>query len=226
MAELMNWPPSRGPNPHKHGPIWVEPDVVQEDVAFGPPQDNVPRPPIMSPDPPHETPEDADLAATSEPSGASGPVVAVAKPVLSGRWKVNYHVATVASLTVEQACRIMSAARVRSDWRTPVGRQNDTWFEFEPSTLTLTVEYPFGMGPKVAIQPIVRRWPACEACGTPDDDRLEMTPGWLLWRLAREYVRMYQEHEKYGVWGHAITDLYFETIQVEIGGAAHVGMGS
>lgn len=33
-----------------------------------------------------------------------------------------------------------------------------------------------------------------------------MTAGYFLWAVAQEYVRIYDQHEHYGVWGHAIDD--------------------
>ncbi len=53
-----------------------------------------------------------------------------------------------------------------------------------------------------------------------------MSPGYFLWTIAKEYERIYAEHEKYGVWGHAIGDLGFERITINEDGIVELFIGS
>lgn len=53
-----------------------------------------------------------------------------------------------------------------------------------------------------------------------------MSPGYLMWILAKEYQRIYQHHEEYGIWGHGIYDLYLEVLSVEPNGQCHLFIGS
>jgi len=53
-----------------------------------------------------------------------------------------------------------------------------------------------------------------------------MSPGYLMWVVAKEYERIYKEHKKYGVWGHAMSDLGFERITVRPDGVVDLFIGS
>jgi hypothetical protein len=57
-------------------------------------------------------------------------------------------------------------------------------------------------------------------------ERFEMSIGYVLWAVAQEYKRIYRQHRKYGVWGHAITDLYFEGLDVQKNGNVTLLVGS
>jgi hypothetical protein len=39
-----------------------------------------------------------------------------------------------------------------------------------------------------------------------------MDVGYVLWQLARVYKKIYHQHRKYGIWGHALSDLHFEAM--------------
>ena len=50
--------------------------------------------------------------------------------------------------------------------------------------------------------------------------------GGLLWDISQVYKNIYKDPEKYGVWGHGIGDLYFESITIFCNGSIELGMGS
>jgi len=82
-----------------------------------------------------------------------------------------------------------------------------------PKELTFDLSYPLNKIGRVTIRPY-------EVNG-----HLQMTVGYVLWQLAQAYLQIYEEHERYGVWGHAIDDIGFETMTI-VGDLGFVGMGS
>lgn len=99
--------------------------------------------------------------------------------------------------------------------------------------LIFDLSYPLSRIARVTIRPYVTR----RLVTIRDDEtkRLtkktrvveheEMNVGYVLWQLARAYQRIYREHRKYGVWGHAIEDLWFEGMEIR-GDVGHVEIGS
>jgi len=53
-----------------------------------------------------------------------------------------------------------------------------------------------------------------------------MSPGYFMWVIAKEYRRIYEHHEDYGIWGHGISDLVFELIDVQESGHVDLAIGS
>ncbi len=76
------------------------------------------------------------------------------------------------------------------------------------------LDYPFRGTARVTIKPFVRKGRG-----------KEMTIGWLLFALAQAYEAVYENHERYGIWGHHIGDLGFEQIIIK-GDQVWVGVGS
>jgi hypothetical protein len=71
---------------------------------------------------------------------------------------------------------------------------------------TLQIIYPLNLGVELTIFPF-------EVETVWKDKRVVeayMSPGYFIWVIGQEYKRIYEEHEKYGVWGHALTDLCLE----------------
>lgn len=109
----------------------------------------------------------------------------------------------------------------------------DRWYGFEPRKLVVEIDYPLDVGCKLVLPPMQRSFPACAYCVETSKDhdgdsgeRLELSPGYLLWMIAKQYERIYAEHEKYGVWGHALSDLVFEGFSIDDNGVVHLQMGS
>lgn len=219
MAGLLNWPPSRGPNPHIPQIQRIPGKVRRMDLPAPKKREvEIAERELLS-----------DLEASEAPtmqfSGVEAPVLGEPrkKRPLSGMWKVWYQVVDVASLTVDQAHRLLHGKRVEPD-----EYDFDFWgcFEFEPRTLWVDITYPLGRGVRLTVPPMVekRRWPA-------KGDRKwrtqeTMSIGYFMWCVAKEYERIYRYHERYKVWGHDIGDLGFEIIEVEEDGIVRLGIGS
>ncbi len=52
------------------------------------------------------------------------------------------------------------------------------------------------------------------------------TIGELLWRIAQIYKRIYKSKAKYGVWGHAFDDLWFERVTIKNNDTITLDIGS
>lgn len=104
----------------------------------------------------------------------------------------------------------------------------DDWWQFKPRTLYVDIEYPLERGVRLTIKPMTIRVEEKKPGKKSRcvDTRSEMTVGYFLWSVAKEYERIYKEHEKYGVWGHAIEDLGFETIHINKNGVVDLFIGS
>lgn len=109
----------------------------------------------------------------------------------------------------------------------------DRWYGYEPRELVVEISYPLEKSVRLRIPPMKRSYPSCAYCvetaekhDGEEHERLEMSPGYLLWVVAKEYTRIYREHEHYGVWGHAIGDFVFEGLEVDEAGVVHLGIGS
>ena len=80
--------------------------------------------------------------------------------------------------------------------------------EFLPErSLTFDLSYPLCKVARVTIHPYTR-------VGYRNERRQCMTVGYVLGQLARAYKEIYRKHAKYGVWGHAIGDLCFESLRI------------
>jgi hypothetical protein len=241
---MMNWPPSRGPNPHipqvRYVPGMVERvDVLraalrtqdaEEEAAIKEASDDVEFPSSDGGDEETSTPETDDHAPYIE---------VMRKPrepkVLSGEFSCSYHVATVVTLSIEQASRLLEVRKVirREDAtsKTSQGRtykkavhddHSTQWAEYETRSLIVTITYPLSLNVRLTIAPLT------EQCTYSDHESewVSMSPGYLMWVLAQEYRRIYVEHEKYGVWGHDIDDLHFEGFAISENGDTELWIGS
>jgi hypothetical protein len=187
MAGLMNWPPSRGPNPNAHQVSYKQGKITREDVA---------------------------LSSEEEPA-ARAPII--------GKWYVWFQIEDVAYLTLEQAIHILRGSRSDED----EGHCADDW-SFTPvekiETLQTLITYPLNTAVHLVIEPltITRTW----GKERPKKVTREMRLGYFLWVVAQEYVRIYEEAERYDIWGHAMSDLGFEGVVVHEDGTVDILMGS
>lgn len=141
-------------------------------------------------------------------------------------WRCNWHVASVASLTLNQARHLLS---VDSNEDGEKGYWSN-WHNYKPETFTTTIDYPLAVAVKLEIQPFTTRFPKHLGGGRP---RVDIHPGVFLWVVAQQYKKIYDEAEaskkgmeKYGIWGHQIEDLYFEGIDFDKKGHARLLIGS
>lgn len=221
MALLMNWPPSRGVNPHVHK-YDVTPSVSIKDLP-APKQ--------------HRTAiAEKDLISEIQSPTFKLPRVKIRprsmsvprkQPLLAGTWKVWFQVEDVANLTLQQADAIIRACKETGEGRSL--DHFDNWCMFAPRPLWVDLTYPLTRGVRLCVKPVVWKAKPCKACGDKHSwslHRPTMSPGYFLWVVAQEYVRIYREHKKYGVWGHALSDLGFERITIRKDGVVDLYIGS
>lgn len=226
MAELANWWPGRGKNPHTCGfkPMAVKTTKKDLPAPKKTRAMNIEKALIDR------------CAAKMKKGGLKVPKRRKRifkrpnpKPLI-GSWRVWYQVSDVAKLTLEQADRLLHGYDVN-----PKNDHDhyDKWWSYEPRTLWVDITYPLSRGVRLVVKPVVMKRKACRVCtqkfgksrrrGTPQS---RMSPGILMWAVAQEYVRIYEAHEKYGVWGHGMGDLAFERIDINKDGVVRLFIGS
>lgn len=127
--------------------------------------------------------------------------------ILEGSWGLNYHVATVATLKVQQADVLLFGRVGRDDcW--------DMWTTYEPRDLFVVIDYPLEEAVEVTV--------------TPKDYGVHGYPslGAFLLTIAKKYEMIYKNPRKYGIWGHGIEDLYFERVSIKRDGMVELFIGS
>jgi len=123
-------------------------------------------------------------------------------------FSTSIHVATLANLKKDEARRICTATRYRlrghgqlKSYLDERIRKGKYW---SPTQVDAIVSYP--LTGRYLIYDIP---PAIGYYGKP----MQMGIGYFLWHVAKVYKDIIYAHQNvYGVWGHAITDLYFEGI--------------
>ena len=183
MALLLNWPPSRGPNPYEYKQTYFPGRVESKDISM----------------------EELSKFPRDVPEVAS--------------WRLNLYVAEVVTLSLWQASRILSGIRER-----PTRDDFDDWYDLKQGELATVIDYPLNLAAILAIEPM-----KIVTVGGPKQkktSRIEWRIGYFLWVVSKEYERIYKEHEHYGVWGHAMTDLAFERLTLTEDGMVHLGIGS
>lgn len=184
MALLLNWPPSRGPNPFESKVTYFPGRVETEDVPM----------------------DELRKIVRDVPEVAS--------------WRFNLQVTDVATLSLWQASRILSGIRER-----PSLDYFDDWYDLDaPSELRTVIDYPLEIATLLTIEPMT-----VVSVGGPKQKKVSMTQwrvGYFLWVVSKEYERIYTEHERYRIWGHAMSDLAFERLTLMEDGMVHLGIGS
>jgi hypothetical protein len=214
MAELMNWPPSRGPNPGQHMVSYKQGKITREDVR-------IPRSPMSAAE--AEMIEAAGGVVEEENAEIPAPEEPAERAPVVGTWYVWFQIEDVASLNLDQAINLL---RGRTDDEKE-RHCSDDW-SFSPvekfGILETMITYPLNTAVHLVIEPltITRTW----GKSRPAKVTHEMRLGYFLWVVAQEYVRIYEEAEKYGIWGHAMTDLGFEGVIVHEDGTVDVMIGS
>lgn len=140
------------------------------------------------------------------------------------------HIATLATLSLDQAhqlifaydkngrCGLLLGAeddflpRPKPGWKaTPLkGKRMKTGV---PPTVVVDLDYPLSCIARVTISPF-------ELYGT------EQSFGHILWQISRAYKQIYKQWKKFGIWGHAITDLQIEGLEATADGRIEVHIGS
>jgi hypothetical protein len=213
---LLNNPPSRGCTAHQSETEFVVPDYAMKIVE--------------RPKPTHE--KEAERKAIFEEMGKSFQDVVNGLPstatvfeevsldkeeknALEGKWKCNYHVKDVSTLTLQQANVFLHLCGN--------GGNDEKWYDFEtPDVLSVTLNYPLSKDAVICIRPFKR----IIHCKDKAMEHVRISPGYVLWMLAKAYKEIYERHEEFGIWGHGIGDLVFESLSVDKHGNLSVGIGS
>ena len=115
---------------------------------------------------------------------------------------MSIHVTTLATLTLHQAESVIS------------GVDRDTGelcHHLEGGPLTIALTYPLEK-------------PYVVNLGGGEGGRF-LWLGTVLWHVAKGYEEVYKDPEKYGVWGHGLSDLYLEGLIID-GDKAEILVGS
>jgi hypothetical protein len=188
--ELINWPPSRGPNPNAPKVTYRQGKIERQDISR---EDR------------RKIERDFNQA----------------KPAMIGIWRTWFQVEDVADLTLSQAVRLLKGKKA-GDKSVPVVCADD-WYEEEFGGLVTIINYPLETAVQLSIDPMTR---AVQIGRHPERVKKELPLGYFLWVVAQEYLRIYEEAEKYGIWGHALSDLGFEGVVIYEGGFAEILIGS
>lgn len=122
---------------------------------------------------------------------------------IANAWSMSYHVRTVASLTPDQAIVLLRA-------------DEDLWQstgQSEPPASTFVLDIGWnhylnkGTTARVTIKPYRMWFHRDKKWSEPRQD-----VGYLLWQIARVFVKLWREHKKWNPRGHDVSDLYFEKL--------------
>jgi hypothetical protein len=229
--KLMNWWPALGPEPKSHSAErkLIVPKTIVKDASVKPsPMAVIERATILATATDDEgLLKELDLDADGEIKELDLEAVSpkgekfVKKLSKSKRRKRSFdrdfwlchRVESVAGLSVEVARSVIIAAcPAPKKSRVPVS----TGWNMEAKPITVTLDYPLSRACEVTIKPY-KVW---------KDGPEYMEIGYVLWVLAQEYLRIYREHKRYGVWGHMMGDLYFERLTLDKKGHGTLYVGS
>ena len=195
----MNWPPSRGPMPE-----WMKPPprIYPPYLMVGPVTDTLPGhyeeafSPVRVPKPRRRVKrrKTRDGLVITRTWRRDYWDTFNAKPYLNIRTWVQ--VADVADVSVRVADRLIQGMDV----------EERKLIDMVPArSYGGYLDYPLSKKAFVIVPPYSIK-------SRRGEEREFSTVGWILWCLAHAYARIYDEHERYGIWGHAITDLGFEQL--------------
>lgn len=197
-GKLMNWPPSRGPRP-----AWME------------------REPILSMRPY----KIIKVCNSRETPAVKGRTLSLSHSVeVVGTLAANHDVWELiggAELSTYKLRRRGMGKPMSGPKSVPRARLTQ-WMPFVDGAVRVTLSYPLSVNVTIEISPYTVTLPISE---TRSRIRKQMSVGYVLWQIAQAYRELYRDHEKYGVWGHALGDLVFE--QMVIGKSRiEIGIGS
>lgn len=124
-----------------------------------------------------------------------------------------HHVQTTSSLSALQASRMIYGA----------SKDAATISEMTPRAVSVKITYPLTRGVLLEVRPFI---PILRTRGLVVRRPRRQTVGYVLWTVAQEYRRIYSDYKRYGIWGHALEDLYFEAMTVKKGGVVDLVVGS
>ena len=235
---LMNWPPSRGPMPAwmRAKPTFTIPEPkieMIELVEVGKPIRIVHKGLSARMTPPPTTFRSRKPATEIKRIPTPPPPKPRGRKLPRGTFRLSdmraihdaqrevdlslfVSVETVATLKPEQWSLISGARLGKSRRSRRAFATTEGYLPVRSYTFDLT--YPMSVVARVTIDPYTYRM----ARGIK---RENMSVGYLLWQLARAYKAIYKKHKQYGIWGHAIGDLTFESLKIE-DNVGVIGIGS
>lgn len=211
---LLNWPPSRGPKPK-----WLS----------TPPRYVVEEPTIECIEAEQYTPPEVVKVRIKAPP-RSKTSFGIGKEIFAkdleqkanAQVTWNAHVSapieTLLGVTIEQARDLVHGIdrklhRGKPQWASPMPVR-----EF-----VCDLDYPLHRIARVRIRPYVVRYRRRSGGWATSSARMDL--GYVLWQLARAYAKIYKRHKEFGIWGHAISDLTFESVDIKHN-VLTVGVGS
>lgn len=225
---LMNWPPSRGPMPAwmRSKPEYVipEPEIEMIEWTLDTSKGGYKKPatPIKV-IPTKPAPKAVKLRGARGAKKGSLRVF-FRKDLIASHdaerefdLSLNAHVATMATLKPEQLDLVGGAVLVEPNRRRGIRKSYASIDTRLPTrAITVDISYPLCKIARVTVKPYTYR-SARSRSGPHRGDRgyENMSVGYLLYQLARAYKTIYKSHAKWGVWGHAITDLVFERLKIK-----------
>lgn len=201
---LMNWPPSRGPQPKwmttppRH--VFDEPTIERlDDAKYTPPE--IVKVRIKAP-------------PRSKTSFGIGKEIfqkdleQKANAQVAWNARVLVPIETLLGVTLEQACDLVHGIdhklhRGKPQWAPPIPVR-----EF-----VCDLYYPLEKVARVRIRPYVAFYLRRSGGWGKSSPRMDL--GYVLWQLARAYKKIYKRHKEFGIWGHAIGDLVFESVEIK-----------
>ena len=145
-------------------------------------------------------------------------------------FRFDTHIATLSTLTLEQADKLISVTDSTGHCRSIMLDQKDLLprpkakctclvvggkrKKFDPPTITVELDYPLDCTVRVTIPPFTK------------GKRKMQSWGAVLWAIARVYAKIYKNWKAFGVHFHAFDDLWFEGCAVTKDGRMDLYVGS
>lgn len=207
---MLNWPPSRGPKPPElevTKETYEAPDRICRDIKFAMPRTHI-----------EERKKIVELAMEVRRNElvsrkkAEHRISWAARLYRHPRLKsarrhfdflLDHPVEPIADLELNKAVAVVRGMDRRSGFFGP---------SLPPRAVRVDLTYPLTIGVQLTIPPydVTTEWGDGREL---TDSRMDV--GYVLWVVAREYVRIYENWRRYKVWGHELADLYFERLTVD-----------
>ena len=214
---IDNWPPAKGPKPRHLAMKLVYQEVASKRTDFSfefPLEFKKERRAMLDAIMEYEPGQRGKEKISRSSFHDDGADELRGERVLVGeRMSLAHHVQTLSTLTHQQASRMIYGASKKA--------QTISEMLTRPAQIRLT--YPLSRGVLLEVRPFI---PILRTDGFALRRARRMTVGHVLWTVAHEYLRIYADWKRYGVWGHAFEDLYFEAMTVKKGGVVDLVVGS
>ena len=200
-SNIINWPPAKGPKP-PHLQVTEKRiesiQAIRSEFKFKQPADAALERAILL-----DTIGDHEVEKIHEGVKIVHPANDYRILGSYGRdFRLSHHVGSIANLSALDARKLISGWSIR--------RRKFEWL-LPPRAVTIPITYPLSIGVKLKIQPYDY---VVEYADSTDLCERELSLGYVLWVVAREYVRIYDDWKRYKIWGHELWDLWFRKLSV------------